>query len=478
MIRLRASRRLSRGSILLALSLLLALPAAGAVAQQTPMAVFKATGTLPDLPQRDAALQEELAYHAGLQAYVFGLPLVHIDNWRGRQQQLYPELRPNTLLPIHALWTPANSAGTAPQVDTVYSVGVLMLKDGPALLTVPAGVDRYNSVQIADAYGMNVRFISRRTNARSGGRYLLAGPGYAGEVPAGVELIRMPTDEGVVIARVFAADSRDVPAANAIQDRFTLTPLAGAPGPAALTPTRGAGPLAFYQRMSELMRRNPPGPRMAALVSSFAAAGVDLDRPFDPQALDPAVARGLERALQKGPELVAWRIRHRGEQVRGWNLDLTGGDFGDDTFLRAAGVTYGLVVNTPQESLYFRSYNDSAGAPLDAARPYRVRFAPDQLPDCGAFWSLTTYDANFDLVANPQNRYAVNDRAPGMRREPDGSLVLYVQRTPPKGREANWVATPAEGPFAMTLRCYEPRPAMLNREQLRVRLPVIAVAAP
>ena len=477
MIRARASRRLSRGSSLLVLSLFLVAPAVGADAQQTPMAVFKATGTLPDLPQQDAALLEELAYHAGLQAYVFGLPLVHIDNWRAHQQQLYPEFRPNTLLPIHALWTPANSGGTAPQVDTVYSVAVLSLKAGPALLSVPAGVARYNSVQIADAYGMNVRFISRRTNGQAGGRYLIAGPGYAGAFPAGAELIRMPTDEGVVIARVFAADASDVPAANAIQDRFTLIPVGASPDAAALAPTRGAGPLAFYQRMSELMRRNPSGPRMAALVSSFAAAGLDLKKPFDPQTLDPAVARGLERALEKGPELVAWRIRHRGERVRGWNLDLTGGDFGDDTFLRAAGVTYGLVVNTPQESLYFRSYNDSAGAPLDASRPYEVRFAPGQLPECGAFWSLTTYDANFDLVANPQHRYAVNDRDPKMRRERDGSLVLYVQRIPPKGREANWVATPAEGPFAMTLRCYEPRPAMLSPEQLRARLPAIAAAA-
>jgi hypothetical protein len=477
MIRAGALRSSRRGASLLALGLFLALPAWDAGAQQTPMAVFKATGTLPDLPQRDAVLQEELAYHAGLQAYVFGLPLVHIDNWRARQAQLYPELRANTLLPIHALWTPANSAGTAPQVDTVYSVGVLTLKAGPALLTVPAGVERYNSVQIADAYGMNVRFISRRTNGQAGGRYLIAGPGYAGDIPAGVELIRMPTDEGVVIARVFAADPRDVPAANAIQDQFTLRPLGAPQGTTALAATRASGPLAFYERMSELMRRNPPGPRMAALVASFGAAGVDLDRRFDPQALDPAVARGLERALQKGPELVAWRIRHRGERVRGWNLDLTGGDFGDDTFLRAAGVTYGLVVNTPQESLYFRAYNDSTGAPLHASRPYQVRFAPGQLPDCGAFWSLTTYDANFDLVANPQRRYAVNDRDPRIRRERDGSLVLYVQRAPPKGREANWVATPAEGPFAMTLRCYEPRPAMLSPEQLRVRLPVI-VAAP
>lgn len=477
MIQARASGSRRRAAGLLALSLVLSAPAFEAFGQATPMAVFKATGTLPDLPQRDAALLEELAYHAGLDAYVFGLPLVHIDNWRARQQQLYPELRPNTLLPIHALWTPANSGGTAPQVDTVYSPGVLMLKDGPALLTVPAGVERYNSVQIADAYGMNVRFVSRRTNGLKGGRYLIAGPGYAGPVPAGAELIRMPTDEGVIIVRVFAANRGDVAAANAIQDRFTLVPVGPAMDAAALSPATGSGPLAFYQRMSALMRRNPPGPRMAALVSSFGAIGIDLHKPFDPQSLDPAVARGLERALHKGPELVAWRIRHRGERVRGWNLDLTGGDFGDDTFLRAAGVTYGLVVNTPQESLYFRSYNDSAGAPLDAGRPYQVRFAPGQLPDCGAFWSLTTYDANFDLVANPQQRYAVNDRDPAIRRERDGSLVLYVQRTPPKGREANWVATPAQGPFAMTLRCYEPRPAMLSPEQLRIRLPVIAAAA-
>ena len=475
MTRSSRSPQMARAAGLLASAMLLASHALHAGAQETPMAVFKATGVLPDLAQRDAALLEEIAYQAGLQAYVFGLPLVHLDNWRARQQKLYPQIGANHLLAIHELWTPANSGGTAPQVDTVYSVGLLMLKEGPALLTVPAGVERYNSVQIADAYGMNVRFISRRTNGLRGGRYLIAGPAFKGEAPAGVELVRMPTAEGVVIARVFAANAKDVAAANAIQDRFTLQPAPGAANTAPL-PTASAGPLDFYRRVGELMRRNPPGPRMAALVSGFAAPGVDFTQPMDLGILDPAVARGLARALQKGPEMVAWRIRHRGERVRGWNLDLTGGDFGDDTFLRAAGVTYGLVVNTPQESLYFRSYNDSAGAPLNAARGYRVRFAGGKLPDCAAFWSLTTYDTNFDLVANPQQRYAVNDRDPAMRREPDGSLVLYVQRTPPKGREANWVATPTGGPFAMTLRCYEPRPAMLRAEDLRVRLPSIEPA--
>jgi len=61
------------------------------------------------------------------------------------------------------------------------------------------------------------------------------------------------------------------------------------------------------------------------------------------------------------------------------------------------------------------------------------------------------------LVANPLDRYLINSpMLPGMKRDADGGLTLYIQHASPgKDREANWLPAPA-GPFFMVLRVYYP----------------------
>jgi hypothetical protein len=41
--------------------------------------------------------------------------------------------------------------------------------------------------------------------------------------------------------------------------------------------------------------------------------------------------------------------------------------------------------------------------------------------------------------------------------------MLYIQReSPGRDRESNWLPTPREGPFTLTLRLYWPAPAALD----------------
>lgn len=66
------------------------------------------------------------------------------------------------------------------------------------------------------------------------------------------------------------------------------------------------------------------------------------------------------------------------------------------------------------------------------------------------------YDPESFFVANPINRYAVSGWMP-LRKNPDGSLDIYVQHeTPGKAREANWLPA-GERDFNMTMRLYWPR---------------------
>ena len=60
---------------------------------------------------------------------------------------------------------------------------------------------------------------------------------------------------------------------------------------------------------------------------------------------------------------------------------------------------------------------------------YTLTFAKGQFPPVNAFWSVTMYDGKTQLlIENPINRYLINSpMLPGMKKNPDGSLTLYIQ---------------------------------------------------
>ena len=60
-------------------------------------------------------------------------------------------------------------------------------------------------------------------------------------------------------------------------------------------------------------------------------------------------------------------------------------------------------------------------------------------PPVAAFWSITMYNLDYNLVLNPINRYLICDRS-GTTTAPDGSLTLYVQHDPAQRRQAAQLA--------------------------------------
>ena len=95
---------------------------------------------------------------------------------------------------------------------------------------------------------------------------------------------------------------------------------------------------------------------------------------------------------------------------------------------------------------------------------YTLTFPAGQYPPVNAFWSVTMYDGVTQLlIKNPINRYLINSPMLGdLKKNPDGSLTLYVQHESPGGdRESNWLPAP-NGPIYMVLRLYWPKPATDN----------------
>jgi len=145
-------------------------------------------------------------------------------------------------------------------------------------------------------------------------------------------------------------------------------------------------------------------------------------------------------------------------QAAGWTVSYSVGRFDSDErpMEKALVAVGGLGALVPEEALYYNAVKDDHGAILDAsASDYVLRFAPGELPDTGAFWSLTLYGQRFQLVDNAIDRYSIGDRTADLHYAPDGSLEVYISSDRPAADTVNWLPAP-DGIFVLTLRAYLP----------------------
>jgi hypothetical protein len=125
--------------------------------------------------------------------------------------------------------------------------------------------------------------------------------------------------------------------------------------------------------------------------------------------------------------------------VNGWRYPSPHeGRAGDDFLLRAVWQSLaGIVANDPKESVYLLCQADGDEEDLTGANDYELHFAAGQEPPVDAFWSLTMYSTNYNLVPNPIDRFSLGDRSKGLKRDSDGALSIYIQHETPgedKGR--------------------------------------------
>ncbi len=128
------------------------------------------------------------------EAYIYGYPMV--DNYRIEYTYFVDRTNPeykgpwNQLHNFARVFTPEDKAVQTPNSDTPYSILGMDLRAEPIVLTVPAiEKERYFSIQLVDAYTFNFDYIGSRATGNDGGSYLIAGPGWKGEMPKGVKKV-------------------------------------------------------------------------------------------------------------------------------------------------------------------------------------------------------------------------------------------------------------------------------------------------
>ena len=444
----------------------------------------------PEATAPDGALTPDSAKDIAKEAYLYAYPMV--DNYltiyqfavdRGGDQYKGPF---NQITNVARVFTPRDTTIVTANSDTPYSFLMMDLRREPIVVTLPRiQKDRYYSLHLVDLYTHNVDFIGTRKDGNDGGSFLIAGPDWAGETPAGIKrVVRIPTQLMFSQFRTQLYDGKDLENVKKIQAGYVAKPLSSflktTPPPA--PPEIEFPPISletkqenFWSLTNFLLQFAPALEGEGALRERMARIGVKPGGPWPPQGLSPAIVAAIDEA--------------KTEAKRELDQDITkvtssAGLFGTpqemagkyrERALGALGGIYGLSM----EEAYYASYtNDPSGQPYDTGKNnYTLTFKADAMPPVDAFWSATMYDGKSRLmIDNPLDRYLINSpMLSSLKRGADGSLTLYVQhRSPGKDLESNWLPAP-NGPMGMVMRLYLPKPEVIDG---RWKAPALEVSGP
>jgi hypothetical protein len=443
---------------------------------------------MPAGPDMRVKITEAYARLVARDAYFWAWPLVNIYNRRlafeqaprpGLMNGVLPFAPLNTLSMLSDYIQPNQRWVACPNQDVVYGAGIAALDRGPVVVQVPDFGDRFWVYQVVDLRTDAFAELGAMYGTEPG-FYLLAGPNWNGETPAGISRV-FETDTGtaMVVPRVFMDDTPEdreaIQSAIAAIDTYPLDqfdgafkrhewrtlPNLGSPtGGDDAAETKWVFPETFFDQLPTVLADAPPLPGEEARYRQALAAAAAGRR-------DPDLAAAMtDEARRADAELVAPLLQFRawGRQLpNNWSTVSNCAAFGTDYFSRTAVAKSNIMVNSKRETAYFYQDLDADGERLNGAHRYTVTFAKDGTPPVTGFWSLTLYDAEHFFAPNDLGRYSLGTKNKALRTGPDGSLTLYIQAEPPSDAlRANWLPAPAGADLSLYLRAYGPKTAVLD----------------
>jgi hypothetical protein len=431
---------------------------------------------------KDSEMDAELADAIAVEGYVYLYPLVLMDVTRRQITNVetvsFSPLRtpPNVFLNIPAFPPAEFRAVVRPNFDTLYSSAFLDLREEPRIVSVPAAGDNYYLLPFYDMWGEVFACPGTRTTGGAAGDFAIVGPGWSGELPAGVRRYDAPTSWAWIIGRTQASVAT-YDKVRAFQAGLKITPLsAWGTKPPEVTGTvdpsvdNETEPLrqvfamdadAFFRYASGLLQEHAPHAQDYPVLDRLARIGFEVGDSFELSKADDVVQAALTNAVPAAQKLITDKQERLGWSVNGWRMVTENiGNYGTDYLMRACVELIGLGANLPEDAIYPLLYTDAEGKPFTGESRYTWHLDTNALPPVNAFWSLTLYDSEGFQIANDLNRFAIGDRDDLSFNE-DGSLDIFIQHDKPQQGNSNWLPAPASG-FNLCARLYYPKPEALN----------------
>ena len=195
-------------------------------------AIIIAAGT-QTVQAQQSDISPTLAREIATETYIWGYPLVVMTAVRKASTNVedatsvYGRAPINQFVHTPTLVPAEYKDGNRANDDTLFDMAWLDLAAEPLVMTLPK-TERFHIFQMCDAWQEVFAAPGTRMNSGAGGNYLIVGPGWRGDVPQGMELLRSPTDHVWVIGRILTNirnDPSDYDFLHKIQAQMKLVPL-------------------------------------------------------------------------------------------------------------------------------------------------------------------------------------------------------------------------------------------------------------
>jgi hypothetical protein len=412
------------------------------------------------------------------EGFIYGLPLVMnyavmnefaVDTKSSQFKAPFNEIHNE-----HRVATYEDTAVVTPNSDTPYSILWLDLRAEPMVISVPAvEKKRYYTVQLIDGNTYNYGYIGSRATGSDPGSYLVVGPDWKGETPAGIKKVFSSTTPfSFTVIRTQLFNPGDMPNVEKVQTGYKAQPLSAflkQPAPPAapkidfLPATTEGIKKNFYEYLAAALEFVPPSPEDKDIRAKLASIGIGPGKTFEFKDLSLEHKAAVLLGMKEGDDKVDKFLASGMKNVNGWSI---GSFFGDRAFykgdwlMRAGAAKAGIFGNDAVEAVYPFTRTDGKGETLDGSKhDHTLTFPAGQLPPVNSFWSVTMYDGKSQLlIKNPINRYLINSpMLAAMKKNADGSLTLYIQKdSPGADKEANWLPAPNDTIY-LVMRLYWPK---------------------
>ena len=349
----------------------------------------------------------EYAKLVGRDAYFWAWPLAGVYNRRlGTEPNTeiayagpLPAAPLNRLAMLTDYVAPEERLVACPNQDVVYGGGSLALERSAVVIQVPDFGDRFWVYQVTDTRTDSFVQLGAMY-ATTPGFYLLVGPDWQEEVPAGIAAVfRSPTNTGFVAPRIFMDDTdEDRRAIQGVLQSILMYPLAEYDGqmkridwstiPRLANPATGdeevkwVVPEKIFDELAAILADAPPLPGEEARYAQVLAV-------LDAATSDKAIREAMIDGAKEADELLVkplLQFRNSGQQLtHHWSTISNESAFGTDYFTRTAVARSNIFVNSPNETKYFYQDLDVNGARLNGSHRYTVAFSKGQTPPVHGF---------------------------------------------------------------------------------------------
>ncbi len=443
------------------------------------------------IPDEETArkVYDNLDFQWAVQAYLNSLQIASMSGMR----EAYLEFGPanatvlcfEDLMDSKALWLTPNTV-------SIYFACWLELGQEPMVLETPPNV-----LGLIDDSWFNyvTDFGNAGPDNGQGGMFIIAPPTsgdkqlarLAEEYPD-AHVLRSATYGNWVLWRGSQVNGSTKPAVDATKKHFRIYPLSKRGSKPEMNFLNVSGKYhntihrmdyAIFEEINSMIQREPTEGGDPEILGLLAAIGIEKGTPFEPDAR-------MKKILMEAADVGAVTVRTLASRPRGdkwffypgkrqWNTCFVGGDHEfrpngarlldarSFFFFYATGITPAMTAEmVGVGSQYAVAYMDSEAKPFDGSKTYKVTLpAPVPAKD---FWSFTLYDNQTRSMLQTDQRFpGIDSNKPGLQKNADGSVDIYVGPKPPAGKDSNWIqSVPGKG-WNTLLRLYGPLKPWFDR---------------